>query len=546
MALRLSALSLAFIAAAAAAGPVPKVVNGAAAPLTDYPWMFHLVSGDPARPSLNDHYCGGAYLGDGIAVTARHCVLPSTAAGGWYGCIGNSLSVNRNNCFPVVAAVRHEGALDPEGETGIADLGEGGSGDMALVRLSGAPAGLPFMTLPTAAEDASVAADEALTVIGYGSTRYESYSAATELRQQTLPRQADSACAAKIGLTLSELGSDVICVATTPSGAAPGDSGSPLLMRRNGQPLPVALVSHGTDYTSYFVRYAPYRDWFAAQLNDAGWQQESKRTLDLVLVEGEEQAEAQISVHNWSNQPQPLTASLVGGATSLFAVDTAGCSQVPALGSCQLLVSVEGPLTDAVGDELLVQVGEQLSRYPLHAVPAATALDAPVAELNLVATGGWQATANGLTLASGEDWGAPEAISKVGDVAVAVVEGPLQLAMRIESSTFNGQALALMVDGQLHSRYAGRCSNGRVGLSLGSGQHQIEWRGPRGEASVSVSELAVVDTAVATSEPLCVAQSKQLSEQPDDSIDADDDGGGGSWGVGGLLALALLLWRRGR
>ena len=68
MTLRLSALSLAFIAAAAAAGPVPKVVNGAAAPLTDYPWMFHLVSGDPARPSLNDHYCGGAYLGDGIAV----------------------------------------------------------------------------------------------------------------------------------------------------------------------------------------------------------------------------------------------------------------------------------------------------------------------------------------------------------------------------------------------------------------------------------------------------------------------------------------------
>lgn len=64
------------------------------------------------RPRVNDHGCGGAYFwGDGIAVTARHCVLLTLTAGGWYGCIGNSLRVNRNNCFPVVAAARHEGAL---------------------------------------------------------------------------------------------------------------------------------------------------------------------------------------------------------------------------------------------------------------------------------------------------------------------------------------------------------------------------------------------------------------------------------------------------
>ena len=60
MAQRLSLLSLALISAVATAGPVPKVVNGTAASITDYPWMLHLVSGDPARPSLNDHGCGGA------------------------------------------------------------------------------------------------------------------------------------------------------------------------------------------------------------------------------------------------------------------------------------------------------------------------------------------------------------------------------------------------------------------------------------------------------------------------------------------------------
>lgn len=100
------------------------------------------------------------------------------------------------------------------------------------------------------------------------------------------------------------------------------------------------------------------------------------------------------------------------------------------------------------------------------------------------------------------------------------------------------------MDGQPHSRFSGDCSNTLIGLSLGSGQHQIEWRGPRGEAEVSVSELAVVDTAVTASEPLCVAQSKAAGEQPDDTMDAG--GGGGSWDINGLLALTLLLWRRRR
>lgn len=535
MALRLSLLSLALLSAAATAGPVPKVVNGTAAPITDYPWMFHLVSGDPARPRVNDHGCGGAYLGDGIAVTARHCVLPTLTAGGWYGCIGNSLSANRNNCFPVVAAVRHEG---PFAEGGIA-FGNGsyGTGDMALVRLSGVPAGLPFMTLPTAAEDASVASDEPLTVIGYGSTRYESYEPSPQLRQYTLARDSNAACANRLGITETEMGADLLCLVRTPSGAAPGDSGSPLLMSRNGALVPVALVTSGNDFTSYFVRYAPYRDWFAAQLAMDGWQDETKRPVDLVMVPGESQTEALITVHNWSNQPQPLTASL-RAADSPFAVDTSGCDEIAALASCQLRVTVDGPVDAMLVDTLQVQVGDQVSYYPLNLLPAATTLNSPLAELSLTVTSGWQATADGMSLHSDGAWASGQMLTDLGHSAVALVEGPLHLAMRIESSTFNGQALSLMVDGQLHRRYAGRCSNGLVGLSLDSGQHQIEWRGPRGEAVVSVSELAVVDTPVTATEPVCVAQTTAAPEQP--------DAGGGSWGIAGLLTLALLGWRRRR
>lgn len=544
MALRLSLLSLALLSAATIAGPVPKVVSGAVAGIGDYPWMFHLVSGDPAQPSLNDHYCGGAYLGDGIAVTARHCVLPSTATGGWYGCVGNSLSVNRNNCFPVVAAVRHEGALDPEGQAGIGDLGEGGTGDMALVRLSGVPAGLPVMTLPSAAEDASVAVDEPLTVIGYGSTRYESYSASAELRQQTLPRDSNAACATRLGITEAEMGADMLCLTRTPSGAAHGDSGSPLLMQRDGQPVPVALVSHGLDYTSYFVRYAPYRDWFAEQLGMDGWQEETKRPVDLVMVQGESQTQALLTVHNWSNETQPLTASLLA-ADSQFAVDTSGCDQIAALASCQLRVTADGPVDAMVVDTLQVQVGDQVSLYPLNLVPAAIALTSPLAELSLTATGGWKEGVEGsLVLLSDGAWATSQMLTDLGHSAVAMVEGPLNLAMQVRSITDMGMAMTLMVDGQPHSRFSGDCSNTQIGLSLDSGRHQIEWRGPRGYAEVYISELAVVDAPVASSQPQCVKH--VVVDLPDGTVDAGGSSGGGSWGVAGLLTLALLAWRRRR
>ena len=541
MALRLSLLSLALLSAAATAGPVPKVVNGTAAPITDYPWMFHLVSGDPARPRVNDHGCGGAYLGDGIAVTARHCVLPTLTAGGWYGCIGNSLSANRNNCFPVVAAVRHEG---PFAEGGIA-FGNGsyGTGDMALVRLSGVPAGLPFMTLPTAAEDASVASDEPLTVIGYGSTRYESYEPSPQLRQYTLARDSNAACANRLGITETEMGADLLCLVRTPSGAAPGDSGSPLLMSRNGALVPVALVTSGNDFTSYFVRYAPYRDWFAAQLAMDGWQDETKRPVDLVMVSGESQTEALITVHNWSNQPQPLTASL-RAADSPFAVDTSGCDEIAALASCQLRVTVDGPVDAMLVDTLQVQVGDQVSYYPLNLVPAATALNSPLAELSLTATSGWQATADGMSLHSDGAWASGQMLTDLGHSAVAMVEGPLHLAMNVRSITDTGMALTLMVDGQPHARFSGDCSSTQIGLSLDSGRHQIEWRGPRGYAEVYISELAVVDAPVASSQPQCVKH--VVIDLPDGTVEADGNSGGGSWGIAGLLTLALLGWRRRR
>lgn len=52
MAQRLSLLSLALISAVATAGPVPKVVNGTAAPITDYPWMVSPIHASPAIAAI--------------------------------------------------------------------------------------------------------------------------------------------------------------------------------------------------------------------------------------------------------------------------------------------------------------------------------------------------------------------------------------------------------------------------------------------------------------------------------------------------------------
>ena len=65
-------------------------------------------------------------------------------------------------------------------------------------------------------------------------------------------------CATGLGLTTDKLPLDSLCSTAHAAGSAPGDSGTPILFWRNGQPISAGLVSDGSNLTTRYVRYPLY------------------------------------------------------------------------------------------------------------------------------------------------------------------------------------------------------------------------------------------------------------------------------------------------
>ncbi len=84
-------------------------------------------------------------------------------------CIGNLDTLNRNNCYPIIAYKRFDNA-QAQALLGTENI----SGDIALLKLDGVPEELPAMTWPSQELDSSLAPQETLALLGYGSTSYYS------------------------------------------------------------------------------------------------------------------------------------------------------------------------------------------------------------------------------------------------------------------------------------------------------------------------------------------------------------------------------------
>lgn len=531
MALRRLLWILAFATSAAVASPQPKVVDGPQVQVGEWPWMAHLVNAS-VTASPNDHICGGLHIGNGVMVTARHCIYPEQIRSQLV-CVGNVASSNRNNCFPVIDYAVYDGPI--------------GSGDIALVLFGMTPelpAALPFATLASSEQDGSIAADEPLTVIGYGSTTYQDYVPSELLRSKTLPRLSATECEQLHG---SPLPDDQICVEQTPQGAAHGDSGGPLFISRDGQMVPVAMVSDGNNYVTRFVRYAPYHAWIAEVVG--GWLGESTTTVAALLVPADQtRGQGTVVIHNWSNERQPVTVGALAEG-SPFTIDSSGCPEIAPLSSCRLTVAVDLANATAlpVLDRVSVTIGDRIDNLELRSTQAEP-LAAAAAGLN------WSQGTNPDShwVENGNQLSATVPRLGVAATLIGEAEGPGVLAMTLSSTSNSGDGFfSLMVDGESVWLATGRCQPGSISVELGEGPHRLEWQllPLLGDSSkpitATITDLNWVDGSLPAVEPSCqwYAANNLVAE---DGVDNGSGGGGGSWGLSLLGLAALLGWRRVR
>lgn len=522
MALRLSVLFLAFITTAAVAGPQPRIVDGQTASVGDWPAMAHLVFNSAAATN-NDHYCGGLHIGDGVLLTAAHCVLAEQLPAQRV-CVGNYRNSNRNACFAIVDHAK------------FADAAEGGTGDLALVRFSASLASpamlLPFGAMASPAMDGSLVVDDQITAIGFGSTNFANYVAADALRQADVKVMSEADCQHLFGDTL--WGPDMICLRRVSGGIAPGDSGSPLFMWSDGKPYAIAAASVSNGLEAGYARYSSHHEWIAEVMS--GWQQQAaQRYLHLVLAVDANTVSGQLTIHNWSTEERTLQISGQPD-DSPFTVDDSDCRAVPAMADCQLRVVASR------GDGTLLPAGEQLSlafdgeapqllQLQLSAaVPLAVTASPEHARWSQL--GGWQADESGASLILGED--------QLEAMLLAEIEGPGNLMMTLASTIASGDGLfTLMVDGQPYHFANGQCASHALVVPLAEGSHQLSWRVTRSngasQAEARVGALAWVDQLAPLSEPDC-GWSQTAA--------ANGSGGGGSVSLAALLSLMILAFCR--
>ncbi len=504
----------------------PRVVGGHDANIQQWPYVMHMVSqGVPA--SADNHYCGGAHIGNGVFVTAAHCIRGNDLSKLWV-CVGNSSSANRNNCYAIQQGVIYDGTQ--------------GIGDIGLLKAK-VPSGWPSMPFASIEEMSGLLDQEPVTGYGYGSTAYGStYQPSQRLLEYTSRLMSAANCT---NMTSHSDSDGMICTERSSTlGAAPGDSGSPLFFQRDGLWKAIALVSDGNNYVVSYQRYDLYFDWIATQLQR--WFA-SPVQLDPVaafaLLPDHAASTRLLRVQNLTNTPRTLHLAL-NDSSGQFRLSP-GCETIAPLGSCQTQITFT-PLDGSdnaklTADLLLDDVKLQtLSVKALshEVLPAQAGVPAIYSET----TTAWSSEAASAT--------ADYHNGVFDDQPLAMtVTGPRYMTFKLAvDSLSNGGSVGLYLDDALQMRLSGHCPAQSYQVAIPTGEHRVEWRQeefsrPDGLFATHLSDVAVQENATASSEPNCSYQSKSESA-PSDAVDDSSGGGSVSWLV--LLGLAVCrVWRRG-
>ena len=520
----------------------PRVVNGQTSVANTWPYIMHIV--DDRGSNLADfHICGGGYLGDGIAVTARHCVFTDRILSQKV-CIGNQHTLNRNNCY---AITDYRLFKDDEAAalTGTSQI----SGDIALLQLASVPSLMPMLPLPTTEQDGSIATGERLTALGYGSTSYTSYQPSTWLQQLDITAASTAKCAEAFADSKGKLALDSLCSTTNAVGSAPGDSGTPILFWRNGSPISAGLVSDGINLTTRYVRYPLYYTWLS-QVASEFRQSNAANTRYYHLITDETTPTLTLPLRNWNNTTASLTA-IPDSASSMLSIADGQCQDLAPMASCELAVNLTPTISGRQQETLTYQIGNWQQQLTLIADSAREL--SPPASWNVPESRWW-------TSDHGTPWQAVSGSEQLnltdladGDYSELAMQvtGPGTLSFALAIST-NGNLAGVMVkvDGKEQRLLNNGCLDQGYSLTIPTGSHKISWLGYNhsGSTTSSLAWLGNVrwpDGASYSADPSCNLRTPENTNPSNDMVQSNSDSGGGSlsWPLLGLLA-GFAFWRR--
>lgn len=518
-----------------------RVVSGQTSAANAWPYIMHIVD-DRESSLMGRHYCGGGYLGDGLAVTARHCVFTDLVLGQKV-CIGNQHTLNRNNCYAITAYRKFDNneALTLTGTSQI-------SGDIALLQLASVPAQMPMLPLPTAEQDSSIAAGERLTALGYGSTSYANYQPSTWLQQLDITAASTAECAGVYADSAGVLTLDSLCSQAAMFGSAPGDSGTPILFWRSGSPIAAGLVSEGVNQNTRYVRYPLYYTWLAQVASE--WRQNSTANTSYYhLTTDEATPTTTLTLRNWNNTTASLT-STPDSSTSGLTIAAGQCQNLAPMATCDLVVTLTPGISSRQQETLTYQIGSWQQQLTLIADGASEL--SPPASWSVPDSRWW--TSN-----HGSPWqaGAGSEELALTDLAnddyselAMQVTGPGTLSFTLATgATGNLAGVMVKVDDKEQRLLNNNCLDQGYSLTIPAGSHKISWLGYNhsGATADSLARLSNVswpDGASYSADPSCSLLSSATTN-PDNDV-ADSSGGGGSlgWPALGLLTLLGLCRRR--
>ena len=519
-----------------------RVVSGQTSAANAWPYIMHIVD-DRESSLMGRHYCGGGYLGDGLAVTARHCVFTDRILGQKI-CIGNQHTLNRNNCYAITAYRKFDNneALALTGTSQI-------SGDIALLQLASVPAQMPMLPLPTTAQDSSIAAGERLTALGYGSTSYASYRPSTWLQQLDITAASTAECAGVYADSTGVLTQDSLCSQAATVGSAPGDSGTPIMFWRNNSPIAAGLVSEGVNQNTRYVRYPLYYSWLAQVASE--WRQSSAASTSYYhLITDEATPTTTLTLRNWNNATASLAAT-PDSASSLLSIAAGQCQNLAPMATCDLTVNLTPGISSRQQETLTYQIGNWQQQLTLIA-DSASELSVPASWS--VPDSRWWTSNHGTPWQAGagsEELALTDLANDDYSELAMQVTGPGTLSFTLATgATGNLAGVMVKVDDKEQRLLNNNCLDQGYSLTIPAGSHKISWLGYNhsGSTSGSLARLGNVSWPSGSSysaDPSCSLLTSATTNPDNDVVESDSGGGSLGWPVLGLLT-GLAFWRRRR